>query len=209
MPPPFQIPNQTRPGTRRDWNVATGLLLIQLDWWLRVPRLKLGFLHLPSPPFPSYPPTQSWDLAVGRVGLQSNTQTAPGGCQATSHPLESRKKNSQWEGEPVIFCASCGMLWLLEHQLGHLITFIHSSIHSSHKQLLRVYNLSRVLTNYLQTKKWTRLGCLPSCSWKSLQADGHMFKPLWCFCRNQEWRLCQKKTCETLTKSTYTKHSKY
>lgn len=50
---------------------------------------------------------------------------------------------------PVTFCPLCRMFWLLEHRLMHLITFIHLS----HKQLLRVDELSRVLANYLQTKK--------------------------------------------------------
>lgn len=43
-----------------------------------VSRLKLGFLHPPSLSYPRAGPPQLWDLAVGRLGLQSNTQTAPG-----------------------------------------------------------------------------------------------------------------------------------
>ena len=50
---------------------------------------------------------------------------------------------------PVNFCPLCRMFWLLEHRLMRLITFIHLS----RKQLLRVDELSRVLANYLQTKK--------------------------------------------------------
>lgn len=91
-PPSFQIVNHTRLGSwwrlrHSNWLVISTAGLVNKI----VSRQQPGFLNSPSPPHPSHAATQSSDLAVGTVGLQSNTQTALGcvpGCLSCSGEQE-------------------------------------------------------------------------------------------------------------------------
>ena len=130
MPPPFQILNQTRPGTR--WRLkCSNWLVINTAWLLNkiVPRLKLDFRHPPSPSHPSCAPTHPV-LGPG-CGESGSAAWHPDGRRESarlSHPLWGAGKRAASErGSLLFFCPSCRMFCLLEYPLVHSISFIHSN----------------------------------------------------------------------------------
>ena len=88
-----------------------------------VPRVKLDFLRPLSLPHPSCPPIQSWDLAVGRVGLQTDIQTVPGrvlGCLIPCREQEWEQPVRGWTCYFLSFCWNVLSSWISIH-------FIHSN----------------------------------------------------------------------------------
>lgn len=147
---PFQILNQTRPGTR--WRLkCSNWLVIRTAGLMNkiVPRLKLGFLHAPDPPHPSHPPIQSWDLGVERAGLQRDTQTAPGrlpGCltHGGAGKRAASKRLSLLFSVLRVECSGfLNISWCIR---------LHSFIHPTNN-----YWGYTTCKESLQTKPWTRL----------------------------------------------------
>ena len=88
-----------------------------------VPRVKLDFLCPLSLPHPSCLPIQSWDLAVGRVGLQTDIQTVPGralGCLIPCREQEWEQPVRGWTCYFLSFCWNVLSSWISIH-------FIHSN----------------------------------------------------------------------------------
>lgn len=96
-PPPFQILYQTRPGS--SWRLkGSNWLVINTAGLVSkiVSRLKLGFLHPPSPPYPRAGPPRSprssgtW--LWGEWVCRATPRQLQVGCQAASPSFESKKE---------------------------------------------------------------------------------------------------------------------
>lgn len=80
-----------------------------------VPRVKLDFLRPLSLPHPSCPPIQSWDLAVGRVGLQTDIQTVPGRVLGCLIPCREQEWEQPVRGWTCYFLSFCWNVLFLEY----------------------------------------------------------------------------------------------